>query len=119
MSEHYEFTYSLNEVYDYVDDIEVEVPEALPEFDVFMKDKVRACPGATYLRGEGDSYEVTVAGTDLQVLELMRHEFNFWGYTGPGHYFKAESTLKAIQSKDLSLRANGKMPADYWALRGR
>lgn len=118
MSNVHSFTYSLNEIYDYVDDIEVEVPEALPDFDAFMKEKVDTLPGATYLRGEGPSYEVIVTGTDMQILELMRHEFDFWGYVGPGHFFKAESTLKAIQSNDLNLRSNGKMPADYWRLRG-
>ena len=116
MSEH-TFVYSLNEVYDYVDDIEVEVPEALSEFDQFMAEKVKEFPGAVYQRGDGDSYEVTVVGTDLQVLELMKHEFEFWGYTGPGHYFRPEATLKAIQSNDLSLRPDGKMPAGYWANR--
>lgn len=114
----YSFVYSLNDVYDYVDDIEVEVPEALPVFDALMREKVSGLPGATYARGEGDSYEVTVTGSDLQVFELMKREFEFWGFTGPGHVFNPESTLKAIQSNDLSLRANGKMPADYWRLRG-
>ena len=112
------FSYSLNEVYDYVDDVEVEVPEALPVFDCRMREKLSELPGATYTRGYGTSYEVTVSGTEEQILELMKHEFEFWGFTGPGHVFHPEATLKAIQSNDLSLRPNGKMPADYWALRG-
>ena len=108
------FDYSLNEIYDYVDDIEVEVPEALSDFDSHMREKVNQLPGAVYTRGDGDSYDVTLHGTDQQILELMRHEFEFWGYTGPGYFFREEDTLAAIQSGDLSMRPNGKMPPDYW-----
>lgn len=103
----YEFSYELNEVYDYIDDIEVEVPEALPEWDETMEKKCQELPGASYRRGEGDSYRVTVRGTDLQILELLARE---WAeFADPKKPFPREETLDAIRLGDLSLRPDGKM----------